>query len=309
MDKYVAQGATTQAAIEEGLRKLGISREEAIIDVQSEGRKGFLGIGQKDAVVTVRRKASNPFNQVLAEATDLATDLVNDKPVEAVSTAEKLPATETVNEPIQSEVNEPAEKTEDTAIKSTEDEVTSEIAETEAHESVEVEEAVSEDTVYDEDDPEENQDDQEAIQQVHDYLKRVIQAMGIDDATVELSQDSEQVLFDITTEDAGLVIGRHGKVLNGLQRLAQIQLHQHADNKLYVRVDAENYRSRRRGTVQHLAEKTANQVKQTNQPVILEPMPAHERKQIHRYLHHNSAVKTHSEGKEPNRYLVVEPTK
>lgn len=309
MDKYVAQGATTQAAIEEGLRKLGISREEAIIDVQSEGRKGFLGIGQKDAVVTVRRKASNPFNQVLAEATDLATDSVNDKPVEAVSTTEKSPVTKKVNEPIQSEVNEPAEETEDTAIKSTEDEVTSEIAETEAHESVEVEEAVSEDTAYDEDDPEENQDDQEAIQQVHDYLKRVIQAMGIDDATVELSQDSEQVLFDITTEDAGLVIGRHGKVLNGLQRLAQIQLHQHADNKLYVRVDAENYRSRRRGTVQHLAEKTANQVKQTNQPVILEPMPAHERKQIHRYLHHNSAVKTHSEGKEPNRYLVVEPTK
>ena len=178
-----------------------------------------------------------------------------------------------------------------------------------AHESAEVVEVASEDTAYDEDDPEENQEDQEAIQHVHDYLKRVIQAMGIDDATVELSQDSEQVLFDITTEDAGLVIGRHGKVLNGLQRLAQIQLHQHADNKLYVRVDAENYRSRRRGTVQHLAEKTANKVKQTNQPVILEPMPAHERKQIHRYLHHHSGVKTHSEGKEPNRYLVVEPTK
>ena len=178
-----------------------------------------------------------------------------------------------------------------------------------APESAEVVEVTNEDTAYDEDDPEENQEDQEAIQHVHDYLKRVIQAMGIDDATVELSQDSEQVLFDITTEDAGLVIGRHGKVLNGLQRLAQIQLHQHADNKLYVRVDAENYRSRRRGTVQHLAEKTANKVKQTNQPVILEPMPAHERKQIHRYLHHHSGVKTHSEGKEPNRYLVVEPTK
>lgn len=178
-----------------------------------------------------------------------------------------------------------------------------------AHESAEVVEVANEDTAYDEDDPEENREDQEAIQHVHDYLKRVIQAMGIDDATVELSQDSEQVLFDITTEDAGLVIGRHGKVLNGLQRLAQIQLHQHADNKLYVRVDAENYRSRRRGTVQHLAEKTANKVKQTNQPVILEPMPAHERKQIHRYLHHHSGVKTHSEGKEPNRYLVVEPTK
>lgn len=298
MDKYVAQGATTQAAIEEGLQKLGISREEAIIDIQSEGRKGFLGIGQKDAIVTVRRKESNKFDQVLAEATDLSMD----KSVKEVPTNESLSATvstEAMDEPVQSEDESPSEKTE----------ATNEEHEKAVPESAEVVEVASEDTAYDEDDPEENQEDQEAIQHVHDYLKRVIQAMGIDDATVELSQDSEQVLFDITTEDAGLVIGRHGKVLNGLQRLAQIQLHQHADNKLYVRVDAENYRSRRRGTVQHLAEKTANKVKRTNQPVILEPMPAHERKQIHRYLHHHSGVKTHSEGKEPNRYLVVEPTK
>lgn len=298
MDKYVAQGATTQAAIEEGLQKLGISREEAIIDIQSEGRKGFLGIGQKDAIVTVRRKESNKFNQVLAEATDLSMD----KSVKEVPTNESLSATvstEAMDEPVQSEDESLSEKTE----------ATNEEHEMTAPESAEVVEVTNEDTAYDEDDPEENQEDQEAIQHVHDYLKRVIQAMGIDDATVELSQDREQVLFDITTEDAGLVIGRHGKVLNGLQRLAQIQLHQHADNKLYVRVDAENYRSRRRGTVQHLAEKTANKVKQTNQPVILEPMPAHERKQIHRYLHHHSGVKTHSEGKEPNRYLVVEPTK
>lgn len=298
MDKYVAQGATTQAAIEEGLQKLGISREEAIIDIQSEGRKGFLGIGQKDAIVTVRRKESNKFDQVLAEATDLSMD----KSVKEVPTNESLSATvstEAMDEPIQSEDESLSEKTE--AINEEHEKV--------APESAEAAEGASEDTAYDEEDPEENQEDQEAIQHVHDYLKRVIQAMGIDDATVELSQDSEQVLFDITTEDAGLVIGRHGKVLNGLQRLAQIQLHQHADNKLYVRVDAENYRSRRRGTVQHLAEKTANKVKRTNQPVILEPMPAHERKQIHRYLHHHSGVKTHSEGKEPNRYLVVEPTK
>lgn len=298
MDKYVAQGATTQAAIEEGLQKLGISREEAIIDIQSEGRKGFLGIGQKDAIVTVRRKESNKFNQVLAEATDLSMD----KSVKEVPTNESLSATvstEAMDEPVQSEDESLSEKTE----------ATNEEHEKAAPESAEVVEVANEDTAYDEDDPEENREDQEAIQHVHDYLKRVIQAMGIDDATVELSQDSEQVLFDITTEDAGLVIGRHGKVLNGLQRLAQIQLHQHADNKLYVRVDAENYRSRRRGTVQHLAEKTANKVKQTNQPVILEPMPAHERKQIHRYLHHHLGVKTHSEGKEPNRYLVVEPTK
>lgn len=298
MDKYVAQGATTQAAIEEGLQKLGISREEAIIDIQSEGRKGFLGIGQKDAIVTVRRKESNKFDQVLAEATDLSMD----KSVKEVPTNESLSATvstEAIDEPVQSEDESLSEKTE----------ATNEEHEKAAPESAEVVEVANEDTAYDEDDPEENREDQEAIQHVHDYLKRVIQAMGIDDATVELSQDSEQVLFDITTEDAGLVIGRHGKVLNGLQRLAQIQLHQHADNKLYVRVDAENYRSRRRGTVQHLAEKTANKVKQTKQPVILEPMPAHERKQIHRYLHHHSGVKTHSEGKEPNRYLVVEPTK
>ena len=153
----------------------------------------------------------------------------------------------------------------------------------------------------------ENQEDQEAISFVKDYLLSIISHMGVDDVTIETIQDQQFIKYDIDTQDAGLVIGRHGKVLNGLQTLAQIQLHQRADNKLHAHVDAENYRSRRKGTVEHLAKKTAQQVINTNQSVILEPMPAHERKQIHRQLSRYSEVQTHSEGKEPHRYLVVEP--
>ena len=131
--------------------------------------------------------------------------------------------------------------------------------------------------------------------------------MGISDVEVYTSRVNNNVKYDVETENAGLVIGRHGKVLNGLQTLAQNHMHQLAHSKINVRVDVEKYRERRRNTVEALAERTAEKVIKTNRRVKLDPMPAHERKQIHRYLNENPKVKTHSEGREPKRYLVVEP--
>ena len=150
--------------------------------------------------------------------------------------------------------------------------------------------------------------DQAAIDEVRQYLKDVIFAMGIEDVEVYTSRVNNNVKYDIETENAGLVIGRHGKVLNGLQTLAQNHIHQLAYSKLNVRADAEKYRERRKNTVETLANRTAERVIKTNKPVRLDPMPAHERKQIHRYLNQNPKVKTHSEGREPKRYLVVEPS-
>ena len=154
-----------------------------------------------------------------------------------------------------------------------------------------------------------NEQDEAAVKKVSKYLKTVATKMGVDDVSVNVKRDYNRVKFSIETKDAGLIIGRHGKVLNSLQTLAQIQMHQEADNKLYAKVDAENYRDRRKKTVEQLATRTAEKVKRTKRPVILEPMPAHERKQIHRYLNRFGGVQTHSEGKDPHRYLVVEPLK
>ncbi|MDN6196201.1 MAG: KH domain-containing protein, partial [Atopostipes suicloacalis] len=149
--------------------------------------------------------------------------------------------------------------------------------------------------------------DDEAVKAVRDYLKNIILAMGISDVEVYTSRIKNQVKYDIETGNAGLVIGRHGKVLNGLQTLIQNHMHQLAESKIFVRVDAEKYRERRRNTVESLARRTADRAIKTKKAVKLDPMPAYERKQIHHYLNKNSKVDTHSEGREPKRYLVVKP--
>ena len=97
--------------------------------------------------------------------------------------------------------------------------------------------------------------------------------------------------------------------MNALQALTQVLVHRHAKSKLTAIVNVGDYRERREMILKQLAERTAEKVLRTNQPVFLEPMPAFERKQIHFYLSKDAQVSTHSEGNEPHRYLVVEPAK
>jgi len=301
-EKYIAQAATQEEAIIKGLNALGITREEAKITVEEPGKKGFLGIGQKDAVVIVER----------TEKVNLVDELFNDDfeiereqpstPKEAPKETKKEKVTQTVKkQEVKSEQEAQAEESKMSA---------EELAEGRNPAEVELVEKKTETTQTESkiDREEEIQrDDQEAIDNVRQYLKDIILQMNIPDVEVYTSRVNDNVKYDVETENAGLVIGRHGKVLNGLQTLAQNHMHQLAHSKINVRVDVEKYRERRRNTVETLAERTAEKVIKTNRRVKLDPMPAHERKQIHRYLNENPKVKTHSEGREPKRYLVVEP--
>ena len=112
--------------------------------------------------------------------------------------------------------------------------------------------------------------------------------------------------FVFETEKPGLLIGKYGKILNALQVLAQVSVHRFVKGRMSVQVDVGDYRLRRTEALQQIAERTALRVLKTKQPVYLEPLPAYERKQIHAYLSKNKRISTHSEGKEPHRYLVVE---
>lgn len=307
-DKYTAQAATTEAAIEKGLKALGIERSDATIEVKQEGKKGFLGIGQKDAVVVVKKtNTKNAVEELLSKEVMLGEEESSTiKPSEKREEKDVPPVEPVAEDP--EEVIEAVEETEET-------ETTQEVVETETPEDTKETEETKKTEQVSEPKPRQekedffNEQDEAAVERVSNYLKTIALKMGVDDVNINIKRDYNRVKFSIETEDAGLIIGRHGKVLNSLQTLAQIQLHQEADNKLYAKVDAENYRDRRKKTVEQLATRTAEKVQRTKRPVILEPMPAHERKQIHRYLNRFSGVQTHSEGKEPHRYLVVEPSK
>lgn len=150
--------------------------------------------------------------------------------------------------------------------------------------------------------------DEEAITELAMYLTNITKELNAP-ALVRLERTDEVIIFHLDTNKQGILIGKHGKVLNALQYLAQVFIHRAATNKLSVVVNVGDYREKRQAILQRLAERTAEKVKQTGRPVFLEPMPAFERKQIHYTLSKDEYIKTHSEGDEPYRYLVVGPAK
>ena len=139
------------------------------------------------------------------------------------------------------------------------------------------------------------------------YLEDVLHTYGAD-SKVTFEEKGNQVIFNIKTNKSGLVIGKHGKIINSLQTLAQILLHRYDRRRVSVLLNVGDYRDRRSNVLEQIAQRTAEQVLRTKQAVILDPLPAYERKQIHAYLSKIEHVKTHSEGKDPNRYLVVDYT-
>ena len=134
--------------------------------------------------------------------------------------------------------------------------------------------------------------------------------MGID-VEIKSEYDAEEGSLDIDFEgpDMGILIGKRGQTLDSLQYLTSLVVNK--ENKEYVRVklDTENYRKRRKDTLENLAKNIAAKVKKTRKTVVLEPMNPYERRIIHSALQSNKSVETFSEGSEPYRHIVVKPTK
>ena len=186
------------------------------------------------------------------------------------------------------------------------EEVVEPVVEEATVETVETVEVPEED--FDEDDFK----DEEAVDQLEEaarvtkeYLEGIAKTYGAE-ATVTVEARRDRMTFVFDTDKQGLLIGKHGKILNALQVLAQVSVHRFIKGRISVQVDVGDYRARRSETLQQIAERTARKVLKTKQPVYLEPLPAYERKQIHAALSKNKRISTHSEGKEPHRYLVVE---
>ena len=146
---------------------------------------------------------------------------------------------------------------------------------------------------------------EEAAHVTKAYLEQIAEIYGAP-SVVHVEVQKEKMNFVFETEKPGLLIGKYGKILNALQVLAQVSVHRFVKGRMSVQVDVGDYRLRRTEALQQIAERTARRVLKTKQPVYLEPLPAYERKQIHAALSKNKRISTHSEGKEPHRYLVVE---
>ena len=150
---------------------------------------------------------------------------------------------------------------------------------------------------------------EQAIQETKNYIQSIAQGMKIEDLSITHEQRGKKVNFYLESEKVAMLIGKRGQTLNSLQQLAQLVANKYSNQFMMVQLDAENYRERRQETLEQLADRMADKAIRTGGRVQFEPMPSYERKVIHQALSRRLDIDTYSEGKDPNRYLVIEPHK
>lgn len=146
----------------------------------------------------------------------------------------------------------------------------------------------------------------ETAERAEKFLLDVLEAMDLK-ATVSLEENKEErtLNIDLAGDDMGVLIGKRGQTLDSLQYLVSLVVNKGEDDYIRVKVDTENYRQRRKDTLENLAKNIASKVRRTGKPVTLEPMNPYERRVIHSALQNDRYVETHSEGEEPFRKVVV----
>ncbi|MCI5856837.1 MAG: protein jag [Agathobacter sp.] len=147
---------------------------------------------------------------------------------------------------------------------------------------------------------------QSAEGSVRDFLSQVFAAMQMQvEILVKVDEEEKMIDVELKGDEMGLLIGKRGQTLDSLQYLTNLAVNKHSENYYKVKVDTEDYRKRRKETLENLAKNIAYKVKRTKRPVSLEPMNPFERRVIHSALQNDRYVTTHSEGEEPFRHVVV----
>lgn len=269
MEDYITVSAKTlDDAITEALVQLGVTSDRLDYIVVEKGSEGFLGIGRKQAVIKARRKRE-------------------EKPVEETVEESK------VETPVKEEVK-PEKKTEKKPAKEhshTKKNVREEKPEVKSEPKKEVELAKVE---------------PQTIETCEKFIYDVMNAMGMDDVKVTSVVDEEGALsINMEGSNMGILIGKRGQTLDSLQYLTNRVANKMQDGYVRVKLDTEDYRRRRKETLENLAKNIASKVKRTRKTVSLEPMNPYERRIIHSALQSEPAVSTHSEGEEPYRRVVV----
>ena len=139
-----------------------------------------------------------------------------------------------------------------------------------------------------------------------EFLKDVFKAMDmVVDIKVNENKEEKTMDIELSGEEMGVLIGKRGQTLDSLQYLVSLVVNKYSDDYIRVKIDTENYRERRKETLENLARNIAYKVKRTRKTVSLEPMNPYERRVIHSALQNDRYVTTHSEGEEPYRRVVV----
>lgn len=141
---------------------------------------------------------------------------------------------------------------------------------------------------------------------VTEFLEDLFRAMGIVVIMdIQYNEEDSSIDIDLSGENMGLLIGKRGQTLDSLQFLVGTMINNFSEKYIRVKLDTENYRKRRKETLENLAKNIAYKVKRTKRAVSLEPMNPYERRVIHAALQNDKYVSTYSEGEEPYRRVVI----
>lgn len=275
---------TVEAAVEEGMKQLGITRAEAVVHVVEKPSTGLFGLlHKKMAVVDISAPEIPAEPEETPEAPAAEETRTDDVPAEAPAAEPAEPKAEEPAAASEAELEETGEETP---------------AEPEEAQTEEVPEEKEEEKPFD---PEEQK---KVAEEARKFLENVFRGMHLP-VIMECMMNEERILFSLHGEGLGILIGKHGQTLDALQYLTNLAAGKAAHGRYFVMLDVENYRERRKDTLEALAKRLAGKVKRTGEPVKLEPMPAGERRIIHLALQDDDAVITESEGEAPYRYITI----
>jgi len=154
--------------------------------------------------------------------------------------------------------------------------------------------------------PPADDEDLEPAEALEELLEEILDALDLD-ADLAISERDGVLTARLDGEDLGLFIGRRGQTIDAVQHLAQRIVFPGGPSSTRIVVDANDYRERRAATLRADADEAADEAISTGQPVELTPLPPYERRIVHEYMRERGDVDTHSEGEEPERYLVISP--
>lgn len=283
-EEITVSAKTLDDAITEALVQLGVTSDRLEYDVIEKGSPGFLGIGMKQAVIRAWRK-EEPQEESVDE---IAEELIK----EAVPTDITLDTKEEKEPKKPKKENKEPKKA---AQKSGKKEIKKE----------QKKEAKPEEKTEPRHETELAKVEDATIKECETFLQNVLQAMHMEVELCSKVDEEGALSIEMKGDNMGILIGKRGQTLDSLQYLTNRVANKMQAGYVRVKLDTEDYRERRKETLENLARNIAHKVKRTRKPVTLEPMNPYERRIIHSALQGNKNVTTHSEGEEPYRRVVV----
>ena len=291
---YDYTAKSVEEAVDEGLRQLGVSRDEVDVEVVQEGSRGLLGIGASDAQVRLTLKETAEEEEVQQEKESVAVvESTSEDGGQPEASAEEGPAA------IESVIEVADGDRDDEAVEA------DGVGEGESEGGQAGESELDSDTEGD-------IGDSELEDLAFDLLNQMMVHMGIE-AEIELAwsddpDDSEPALIlNVVGDDLGSLIGRNGETLSSIQYLIRLMVNQELHRWKNIVVDIDGYKQRRAEQLSQLAHRLAEQVISSGRPASLEPMPASERRLVHIALRNHEQVYTSSTGEDTRRKVQILP--